>query len=158
MTESERQGIIDQEHLRLLSIFYWVSGAFTAFLSLFSVFYIGLGLLFLATPFQQQLSPAGQGPPPVTFGWLMVGFGLIFFVFAATFATLKILAGNWTHKRRRRVPCLVIGGISCALVPFGTLLGVFTFIVLLRPSVSRLFGPRGPEAGAPAVPGPPGAG
>jgi len=158
MTESERQGIIDQEHLRFLSIFCWVSGGFTALLSLLSLLYIGLGLMFIATPFRQQMSPVAQGSPPATFGWVLVGFGLLLFVFAATFATLQILAGTWIRKRRRRVPCLVIGGISCALVPFGTLLGVFTFIVLLRPSVSRLFGPGGPEARAPAIPGPSGVG
>lgn len=153
--ESERQDIIDQEHLRLLPIFYWVSGAFAAFLSLFSVFYIGLGLLFLATPFQQQLSPAAQGPPPAAFGWFFVGFGLVFLVLTATFATLQILTGIWIRKQRRRVLCLVTGGISCALVPFGTLLGVFTFSVLLRPSVIRLFGPAGPEAEVPPVNVPP---
>jgi hypothetical protein len=34
---------------------------------------------------------------------------------------------------------LVIAGVNCASFPLGTLLGVFTFIVLLRASVRSLY-------------------
>ena len=34
---------------------------------------------------------------------------------------------------------MVIAGISCLFVPYGTILGVFTFIVLQRSSVEKLF-------------------
>ena len=33
-----------------------------------------------------------------------------------------------------------MAAISCAFMPFGTVLGVFTLIVLLRPGVKELFG------------------
>jgi hypothetical protein len=32
-----------------------------------------------------------------------------------------------------------MAAISCIFMPFGTVLGVFTIIVLLRPSVKELF-------------------
>jgi hypothetical protein len=33
----------------------------------------------------------------------------------------------------------VIAGINCIFIPYGTLLGVATFMVLVRPSVQALF-------------------
>jgi hypothetical protein len=35
---------------------------------------------------------------------------------------------------------LAIAGIECIFIPFGTVLGVFTIIVLMRPTVKELFG------------------
>ena len=34
---------------------------------------------------------------------------------------------------------MIIAGINCLGIPLGTTLGVFTFIVLLRPSVQHVF-------------------
>jgi len=34
---------------------------------------------------------------------------------------------------------MVIAGIECLFMPFGTVLGVFTLVVLVRPSVKELF-------------------
>jgi len=34
---------------------------------------------------------------------------------------------------------LIIAGINCVQFPFGTVLGVFTFVVLLRDSVRELY-------------------
>jgi hypothetical protein len=45
-----------------------------------------------------------------------------------------------------------MAAIACMLMPFGTVLGVFTIIVLMRPSVKELFAAAGSFA-APA-PGP----
>jgi len=38
--------------------------------------------------------------------------------------------------------CLVMAGVECIFTPFGTVLGVLTIIVLVRPSVKELFMPR----------------
>ena len=34
-----------------------------------------------------------------------------------------------------------MAGIECIFMPFGTVLGVFTIIVLMRPSMKELFDP-----------------
>ena len=39
--------------------------------------------------------------------------------------------------------CLVIAALLCMITPFGTVLGVFTIIVLVRPSVKLLFTTQG---------------
>ena len=51
----------------------------------------------------------------------------------------------------------MVAGLNCLHMPLGTLLGVFTFIVLARPSVQALFEQRSgaaPDAQWPP-PGPP---
>ena len=43
-------------------------------------------------------------------------------------------------RRRDGNEALIVAGLECMMMPFGTVLGVFTIIVLLRPSVRQLFG------------------
>jgi hypothetical protein len=50
--------------------------------------------------------------------------------------------------------CLVMASITCMFMPFGTVLGVFTLIVLMRPSVKPLF--EGQAANPPGDPAPTG--
>jgi hypothetical protein len=49
------------------------------------------------------------------------------------------LAGRNLAQQRRYTFCLVIAGLLCIFIPFGTVLGVFTIVVLVRPSVKALF-------------------
>jgi hypothetical protein len=35
---------------------------------------------------------------------------------------------------------VVVAAVSCLMVPFGTVLGIFTIVILSRDSVKRLFG------------------
>jgi len=56
-----------------------------------------------------------------------------------TLAVFIIIAGRCLAKRKHYMFCLVIAAISCIFMPFGTVLGVFTIIVLMRPSVKELF-------------------
>jgi hypothetical protein len=65
-------------------------------------------------------------------GAVLVGWG---------FAACLVLAGRSLRDRRRYLFCLVMAGLMCVLCnPLGTILGVFTIIVLVRPSVKELFG------------------
>jgi hypothetical protein len=38
-------------------------------------------------------------------------------------------------KRKFRMFSLVVAGLDCVQIPFGTVLGVFTLVILLRDSV-----------------------
>ena len=138
VTESERQSIVDQEHLKLLPIGFWVLGALDIFIAMYGVIYIGFGVLFANAPLSTPGSAAVV--PPAFFAWFFVAMGAAFMVAFGALATLKILSGFWIRKRTHRTACLVIAGISCASIPFGTIVGVLAFMVLLRPSVSALFG------------------
>jgi hypothetical protein len=131
--EQYRQGIIDQERLSLLPVFFWVSGGVTALISLYFLVYVVLGAAFVLFPGTASDSSSSA------VGWILLSVGAFGFLLVAVFATLKIFAGFWIRRRKHRVACLVIAGISCIEIPWGTFLGVYSFSTLQRPSVMALF-------------------
>ena len=138
--EDIRQRIIDEEHLKLLSIGYMVSAGMSAFFSLFGLLYVLMGVM-MGTAFSAKTDAAvraGQGPPAFI-GWFLGIIGLVIFLLMITLAILKFLTARYIKRRRSRIFCMVVAGISCLGIPYGTLLGVFTFLVLGRDSVRHLF-------------------
>jgi len=127
----------DQEHLKLLSIFHYVVGAVAALFACFPFIHVALGLMMI-------LNPAGFGgpkanEPPAFIGWFFVMIGGIIILFGWSLAIAIIMGGRFIAQRKNYTACVVIAAIACMFFPFGTALGVFTLIVLLRPSVKPLF-------------------
>jgi len=54
-------------------------------------------------------------------------------------AGMVLFAGRCLSRRKNHLLCLIVAGVSCLFVPMGTVLGVFSIIVLMRPSVKELF-------------------
>lgn len=136
----------DASHLNLLATFHYVGGALILLFACFPLIHVTLGLLMVSG----KLSSTGAqpGPPPV-FGWLFVIVGLLFVVMGWAMGVLIIYSGRCIRTRRNWMFSLVMAGLMCMSVPIGTALGVFTFVVLLRDSVKRLYGinaahPAGP--------------
>ncbi|MBL8819008.1 MAG: hypothetical protein JNL58_23465 [Planctomyces sp.] len=101
------------------------------------IFHVGIGIAIIVRP--QSLQDNGnQGPPPEV-GYLFVIVGLFIIAVAWAIGICIILSGKYLSEQRRRVFSIVIAAISCASFPIGTALGVFTLIVLLRPSVIKLY-------------------
>jgi hypothetical protein len=73
-------------------------------------------------------------------GWFFAGFGGFAMLLTWAIAALVVLAGRRLLQRRARVYCMIVAGVLCINFPIGTALGVFTLIVLSRPSVKLLFG------------------
>lgn len=144
--ESLRQAIIDEEHLSLLSLGYMISAATTAFFSIFGLFYMAIGLFFgvLASHGKAAVGATGQAPPAFM-GWIFGAMGAAVFLFAVALATAKLRTAFCLKRRRSRTFCLIVAGISCLGVPYGTALGVLSFIVLGRDSVVRLFSSANPN-------------
>lgn len=126
----------DQEHLRLLSLFHYVCAGLTVLFSCIPIFHLVLGLIIAMRP---HLMNSGKNPPPVWFGWIFVAFALVIILSGWTLAGFMAWAGRCLGQRRNHTFCLVVAGVSCLFMPFGTVLGVFTIIVLSRPSVRALF-------------------
>jgi hypothetical protein len=76
---------------------------------------------------------------PFLLGGCFVVAGGILVLIGGTIAALKFYAGYCLGRHRARTFCLVVAGLTCLAIPYGTLLGVFTFVVLARPSVEELF-------------------
>jgi hypothetical protein len=74
------------------------------------------------------------------FGLLyMALIGGVIFLIMVVIAGVKAYVGWCLEQRRQRILCLVVGAVSCLEVPYGTALGICTFIVLMRPRVMRQF-------------------
>lgn len=133
----EHQAIIDDEHLKLLSLGYLISAASSAFYSLIGLMYMFFGIMMGAVI---KATPNTTGDqPPAFLGWIFGGIGFLFFLLLIAMAAVQFHAANCLKKRKSRTFCLVIAAIRCLGIPYGTAIGVFSFIVLGRPSVMRQF-------------------
>ncbi len=125
----------DLEHLRILSIFHYVVGCLAAVFACFPLLHFFIGLAMSLGWFQDQ-----DPVLPAIGIFLMVVAGIVIII-GWVFAVCLIIAGRRLAAQRSYTFCLVMAGVACIFVPFGTVLGVFTLMVLLRPSVRPLFAP-----------------
>lgn len=93
--------------------------------------------------FLSSLSPSEM---PEDAPFLFTLFSLMFILIPAfiilsgwVLAGCLAISGYFLSKKVNFLFCLVMAGISCMFAPIGTVLGVFTIIVLMRPSVKKLF-------------------
>jgi fructose-specific phosphotransferase system IIC component len=141
---SVRQSIVDDEHLKLLSICYMISAAISAVFSLFGLMYGAMGAFITeAIKRAPELAKNTDNAPPAFIGWIFGAIGVGLFVIWITMAGLKLGVALCLKKRKSRTFCMVVAAFECLGVPYGTLLGIFTFIVLGRESVERLFDASG---------------
>lgn len=124
----------DENNLNLLSTFHYVAAALVGLMPCFSVFHLGFGIAILTGQFPDK------NPPPPALGWVFVALPLFFMAIGWTMAALMVTAGRRLRQRRSHTFCMVIAGISCIFMPWGTVLGVFTIIVLSKPTVKAMFG------------------
>ncbi len=136
----------DLEHLNLLSIFHYVVGVLTAIFACIPLIHFTIGLLMASGRLE------GREPALHVIGIGLMAIAGLFILSGWALAVAMVIAGRSLSKRRHYGFCLVVGAAECLLMPFGTILGVFTIVVLMRESVKRLFqeqSPRPPVA-APA--------
>src|ERR1700686_1061868 len=104
-----RQSIVEEEHLKLLSLGYMVSGGFSALFFLFGLFYVFIGVAM--TSFISRIAQSQNKPdqmPPQFVGWFFGAIGLAFLIFSVSFAILKFLAGSRLKQRRSRIFCMIV--------------------------------------------------
>jgi len=139
-SQQAREQILDEEHLRLLTIGHYITGGFcVAFASIF-VFHFLFLTLMAANPEFFPAPPGQEGTPP---DGVMRIFALVIglFILAGwSFGALTIYVGRCIKHRTRRALTFVVACLNTMFIPFGTVLGVFTLIVLSRPSIKRLYG------------------
>ena len=126
----------DREHLRLLSLFHYVVAGLAALFSFFPMIHLIVGIAMVTHRIPEKRQDAET---LAWMGWFFIFFAAGFMVVGFAFAACLAFAGHFLIQRRRYQFCLVMGGVACAFVPFGTVLGVFTILVLTRESVRALF-------------------
>src|SRR5262245_8959602 len=139
--QQAREEIIDEEHLRLLTIGHYIAGGLCiAFASMF-IFHFLFVVFMAANPDLFATSAGRRGAPPDgVMRVFAVGIGL-FILAGWSFGGLTIYVGRCIKRRARRTLTFVVACLNTIFIPVGTVLGVFTLIVLSRPSVRRLYGP-----------------
>jgi len=130
----------DREHLRLPAIFHYVVAGLAAVFSFFPLLYTTVGAIFIFAARHGTLKQ-GEELPPEFLGWLFAVFGLLLFLLGIAMAICILLAGRCLSRNRHYTFALVMVCIECLFIPFGTVLGVFTIIILSRESVRELFSP-----------------
>lgn len=133
----------NEQHLKLLSLFHYIVGGLTAFFSCFALIHLVLGIVMIVAP-----ESFDSDPPPPFMGWLFALIGGSIILFGWTLAGFVIAAGRFLARRKHYLFCMVIAGIECMVMPFGTVLGVFTIVVLMQPAVKEMFGTGSAAAGS----------
>lgn len=140
------QRAVDRDHLNLLAIFHFVFAG----LALVGIAFLVMHYLILSTVFSNpemwQPKPGSAGAPaqpmpfhPKEFFAVFKWFYLFFGILLALAAACNVVSGLFIRWRQHRTFSLVIGGLNCLQIPFGTVLGVFTIVVLARESVQELY-------------------
>jgi hypothetical protein len=128
----------DEEHLQLLAIFHYVVAGLAALFSFFPLLYTTVGAIFIFAARHGTAKP-GEDLPPEFLGWIFAVLGSLLFLMGIAMAICILIAGRSLALRKRYSFALVMSCIECLFIPFGTILGVFTIVVLSRESVRGLF-------------------
>lgn len=127
-----------EQHLGNLAIGYYVLGGLTIPVGLVFLTHVAIGIAMVNGSFPDT----GANGPPAAFGWLFIGLGLFAMTVCVTMGILTIVAGRCLSQKKRLTFVYVIAGLLCMNMPFGTLLGVLTFVTLSNDDTRSLFGPR----------------
>jgi len=127
----------DAKQLDLLAVFHYVVGGIMAFFSCMPFMHVFMGLAMVSGKFFENAD--GAAPPDAAFGWIFVIMGSMFILFGWAISICIIVAGRKLKHRKSRMYCMVVAGIECMFMPFGTVLGVFTLIALNKESVQEIF-------------------
>ena len=126
----------DEHHLKLLSVFHYVVGGIAFLFALIPTIHLTIGTLMVSG----EMGKAGEEVPLQLIGTVLIVIALLWMVSAAVYGICMILSGRALAGQRRYMFSLVMAAISCAFIPFGTVLGVFTILVLMKDDVRALYG------------------
>lgn len=127
----------DITHLQLLSIFHYVLAGMLALFSMFPILHLIIGIAIVTGQFDQGETSQS---PPAFFGWLFIIIPAAMILFGLLLAVAVAISGRRLAQLRHYNYCLIVAAVMCIFMPVGTALGIFSLIVLMRPSVRTLFG------------------
>ena len=131
----------DADHLRVLAISHYITAGLTLLMSGFIPLHYAIMKMVFTSPEMMKTKPGEPATPfdPAEFFALIQWFYFIAAVFMLSAVILTAISGRFIQRRVHRLFSLIVAGFMCMFFPFGTALGVFTFIVLTRESVWRLY-------------------
>ncbi len=149
MQDLDAQRIKDEEHLKLLGVFNYVFAGLLLFGTLMVVPQI---FMMRSGAFQEAIEQArtdalerhgGEvSAPPEVFDHVETFFTVfltVWIIISLIGAVLSFLSGRSLRQQRNRGLSYVVAALQCIVVPLGTVLGIFTFVVLGRATVQKLY-------------------
>lgn len=147
---------IDADHLNLLGIFHFVGAGLAVLGILFLLLHYTMMHAMFTNPDLWKNQKQPMPVPPAQIFAMMKWFYLAGAAWFVSSGILNLISGFCLRARKGRTFSLVVAGINCLHLPLGTVLGVFTIIVLLRDSVRELYAAGAPGNGpASSSPTPP---
>ena len=107
------------------------------FISCIPLIHISVGLYFLSGG--EGVISENAALPPEFFGWLLFIIGSVLFIFGQTISISVIISGKFIKKRKNYLFSFIVACLACIFFPFGTVLGVFTIILLSKDSIKELY-------------------
>jgi len=139
--EKFRIEIIDNEHLKLLSMFHYIYAgiilayAFFIILQFIFLFYF-LELFIRNSPFNTFTS--NNEFDPMIFKFILF-IGIAFFIIMLTIGILEIVSGKFIKARKHRTFSYIIAILNLLSIPYGSILGIITLTVLGRNSIKEMY-------------------
>jgi hypothetical protein len=131
----------DADHLRVLAICHYITAGLTLLMSGFIPLHYAIMKMVITSPemMKPKLGQPAMPFDPAEFFAIFQWFYVIAALFMLSAVILTAISGRFIQRRVNRLFSLIVAGFMCMFFPFGTALGVFTFIVLTRESVRRLY-------------------
>jgi hypothetical protein len=124
----------DEKHLAQLSLGFKIYAGINAFFSCIPFIHLFIGIMMVTGRLDN-----GANPPPAAFGWFFIVLASVFIIGGWALSICNFYAGRFLKEHRNYTFCFVMSCINCAMMPFGTVLGIFSILVLMRDSVKNIF-------------------
>ncbi len=139
----------DERFLKVLSVCHYVCAGLVALCMVIPGMYIVLGIMADSMPMAAPNAVRHGDDPGAMFGGIFIAIGIVGVLLCLGIATMLVFAGRAMAARTRSTLIIVSACIMCLWVPIGTVLGVFTLVLMQRPGMKALFNPTA-FAGQPA--------
>lgn len=119
-----------RNYLDILAVFHYVNGGLALVCTLAVLAFMGIGL-GAATNWGDNWEMEA--------GCSILAVMVFVFILVGGYAVLNLLAGRSLQTRSNYVLVLATSAVNCINVPLGTLLGIFTLVLLSDPGVRSAF-------------------
>jgi hypothetical protein len=126
----------DVSDLNSLAMAHRIVGGLGMICSFLPLIHVSIGYMLITSP---PTPTANGGAPPIWFGWLFLIVGLLAMIVGFAISFSLVVSANMLQERRNHKFSFVVACLACLQMPIGTILGVFTIIVLSRESVKAMY-------------------
>lgn len=127
----------DESDLRTLSLFTKIYGGFCAFGGILMVVLVAV-MAFLVPAERAASGRAGGGDgAEVTILYLIIA--VVGAIMSGAMTWLYFKSADCIKKRQSKTLIYVAAALACTNAPLGLALGIYTFVLLERPSVKAVF-------------------